>query len=92
VAERFTRRQRIYLDSRTAVFAVSAQVVKTLEAAALALPVADLILDKIECCRAAEIRDGKDGLKDGLETSVLTLFRQEIHLQETVIGFPLNLD
>jgi hypothetical protein len=92
VTKGFTGCQRIDLDGGTAVLTISAQVVQSLEPSAFALPVTDLILDEIERRSAAEIGDGENGLEHSLESGVLALFRQEIHLQKTVVGLALNFD
>ena len=63
VTKRFAGGKRIDLDRRTAVLTVCAQVIQTFEMSALALPVSDLILDKIERRRLAKIRDRKDRLE-----------------------------
>src|SRR5204863_5757255 len=47
MAEGFACGERIHLNSRTACFAVRSQVIEPFEPAALALPVSNLILDKI---------------------------------------------
>ena len=60
VTKRFARRQWIDLNSRAAILAVSAQVVKPFKPAALALPVADLKLDEVQGSGAAKIGDRKN--------------------------------
>src|SRR4029450_4812629 len=64
----------------------------TLELAALALPVADRILDELERRVLAEIADRKHRLEHRLQTRVLALARQTIHLQEAFVGLLLDLD
>ena len=66
VAQRFACRKRIHFHRRTALLAVRPQVIQAFKPPALTLPVADLILDEIECRRSAKIRDRKDRLKDRL--------------------------
>src|SRR5476649_472894 len=63
-----------------------------LQLAALALPVADRILDELERRVLAEVADREDRLEHRLETRVLTLARQTVHLQETLVGLLLDLD
>src|SRR5213079_1884400 len=75
-----------------AVDARLAQVVQALELAALALPVADRILDELERRVLAEIADRKDRLEHRLQTRVLALARQAVHLQEALVGLLLDLD
>src|SRR5262249_37372970 len=69
-----------------------AQVVQALQLAALALPVADRILDELERRVLAEVADREDRLEDRLQTRILALARQTVHLQETLVGFFLDLD
>ena len=60
--------------------------------AALALPVADRVVDEIELRQPAKILDRKHGREDGLQAGVFPLARQQIHLQEPLIGLLLNVD
>src|SRR5206468_4667006 len=69
-----------------------AQVMESLQLAALALPVADRILDELERRVLAEVADRKDRLEHRLETRVLALARQTVHLQEALVGLLLDLD
>src|SRR5262249_46653794 len=69
-----------------------AEVVQPLQLAALALPVADRVLDELERRVLAEVADREHRLEDRLETRVLALARQTVHLQETLVGFLLELD
>ena len=91
-AEHVAQVERIGLDRRTAVAAGGAQVVQPLEVAALALPVADGELDEVELRHVAEVGDGKDRLEHRLQSRIVTLARQRIHLQEAVVGTLLHLD
>src|SRR6185369_6208416 len=92
MTKRFAVSQRVHLDRRTAVLTVRAKIVQTFEASAFALPVTDLVLDEVERGSAAEVGDWKNRLKDGLETGSFTLFRQQVHLQKSVIRLALNLN
>src|SRR5207249_2618425 len=83
---------RIRNQGRAAVAAGLAQVMQALELAALALPVADRILDELERRVLAEIADREDRLEHGLQARVLALARQAVHLQEALVRFLLNLD
>src|SRR5207248_9593597 len=83
---------RIGNQRRAAVAARLAQVVQPLQLAALALPVADRILDELERRVLAEVADREDRLEHRLETRVLALARQTVHLQEALVGFLLDLD
>ena len=67
-------------------------MVQPLQVAALALPVADGVLDKVELRDVAEVGDGEDRLKYRLQAGVVAFAGQGIHLQEAVIGALLHLD
>src|SRR5271163_3236718 len=67
-------------------------MVQTLQIAALALPVADGIINKFELAYAAEIGNGKYRSKDRLQADIIALVRQKIHLQELLVRIFLNLD
>jgi hypothetical protein len=56
------------------------------------VPVADRVLDELQRGVLAEIRDREDRLEDGLQTDVVTLGRQGVHLQEPIVGLLLDLD
>ncbi len=68
------------------------QVVQTLKLAALALPVADGVLDELERRVLAEIADGENRLEHRLQPGVFALGRQPVHLQKTLVRLLLNLD
>src|SRR5207244_10961242 len=91
-AEHLTVAVRIRDQRRAAVAARLAEVVQPLELAALALPVADRVLDELERRVLAEVADREDRLEYRLETRILPLARQTIHLQETLVGLLLDLD
>src|SRR5205085_3102857 len=76
---------------RAAVLAGLAQMVEAGELAALALPVADRILDELERRVLAEVADRENGLEHGLQARVLALRREAVHLQEPLVGLALNL-
>src|SRR6185312_5630947 len=91
-AEHFAVAVRIGYQSGAALAARLPQVVQALQLAALALPVADRILDELERRVLAEIADRKDRLEHRLETRVLAFARQTVHLQEPLVGLLLDLD
>src|SRR5262245_14782079 len=92
LAQHITGMERIGDDRIAAVPAGGAQVMQAFEVSALALPVADGEIDKGQLGDIAEIGNGKNGLKYGLEPAIVALARQLVHLQETVVGPLLNLD
>jgi len=75
-----------------AIPAGGAQVVQTLQIAALTLPVADRIIDEIELRQTAKILDRKHRAEHRLQPGILALRRQQIHLQEPLVGHALDFD
>ena len=92
LAQHFAIAVRVGHERRAALAARLAQVVQPGELAALALPVADRILDELERRVLAEVADREDGLEDRLQARVLALARQTVHLQEALVGLLLDLD
>ena len=83
---------RIGDNRRAAIAAGGAQMVQAAQMAALALPVADRIVDEIELRKPAEILNRENRRENGLQAPVFALARQLIHLQEALIGLLLNVD
>src|SRR5690606_29598943 len=83
---------RIGHQHGVAVVTLRAQVLEPGEPAALALPVADRVLDELERRVLAEVTDREDRLEDRLQARVLALGRQAVHLQEPLVRLPLNLE
>ena len=92
VTKHLGRVERIDLDLGAAVLTVCPQVFEALEVSALALPVADLVLDKFERRCLAKIRNRKDRLKYRLQPDVVALLRDQVHLQKAVVRLALYLD
>jgi hypothetical protein len=92
VAQHFAGMERVGLDRRAAGPAGRAQVMKALERAALALPVADRIVDKVQLRQATEIGNREDRVEHALQTQVFAFVGQQVHLQKALVGFLLNLD
>ena len=94
VAQNVAGMERIGLDGRAAsrVPASGAQVVQPFEVAALALPVADRVIDELQLAQAAEVRDRENAFENALQTRVVALARQQFHLQKALIRLLLNLD
>ena len=67
-------------------------MLEALEVAALTLPVADLVLDILERGGLTEIRDREDRREYGLQADVVTLLRNQVHLEKAVVGLTLDLD
>ena len=83
---------RVGDQGRAAATAGFSQVVQAGQLAALALPVADRILDELERRVLSEVADREDRLEDRLQPRILALGRQTVHLQEPLVRLPLNLD
>ena len=94
MAEHIAQMERIRLDGRAArgIAASGAQMVQALQVAALALPVADRVIDEFELAQPAKIGDRENAFENALETGIVALARQQVHLQEPLVGFFLNLD
>ncbi len=94
MAENVAGVERISLNGRAAgrVPAGRPEVVQTLQIAALAFPVADRIVDKLKLTDAAEIGNREDGGKYRLQSDIVTLVRQKIHLQELFVRIFLDFD
>src|SRR2546425_8720860 len=60
--------------------------------AALAFPISDSVIDKLELRNIAEVGNGKHRLENRLQTGVVTLAGQAVHLKEAVVRAPLYLD
>src|SRR2546429_5421389 len=60
--------------------------------AALAFPISDSVIDKLELRNIAEIGNGKHRLENRLQTGVVTLAGQAVHLKEAVVRALLYLD
>src|SRR6202158_1567242 len=65
---------------------------QTLEVAALAFPVSDRVVHKIQLRQAAEVLNRKHRSEYRLQAAVFALGRKQIHLQKSLIGILLNLD
>src|SRR6202042_90037 len=76
----------------SAIDTSGAEVMQALQVAALALPVADREIDKIELRDIAKICDREDRGKNRLQTVVVPLVGELVHLQEALIGTPLHFD
>ncbi|MEJ7608328.1 MAG: hypothetical protein WKF37_19190 [Bryobacteraceae bacterium] len=86
--------ERIRLNRRPALWIATngSQVIQTLEAAALAFPVADCVINEGQLAQAAKIRDREYALENTLEPGIVTFIRQQFHLQKTLVGLLLNFD
>src|SRR5450631_1647397 len=67
-------------------------MMQPLQVAALAFPVADRIINKLELAQPAEIRDREHALEHALQPRVIALGRQQVHLQKLLIRLLLNLN
>ena len=94
MAQHVARVKRVGADggAATRVPAGGAQVMQPLEVAALAFPVPDRVVDELQLAQSPEIGDRKDRVEHALETGVFPFARQQVHLQEPLVGFLLDLD
>ncbi len=83
---------RIGDDGRSTIATGGAQVMQTLQVAALTLPVADRVVHEFELGHFAEVPDRKHGGEHRLESGVLALAWQKVHLQKTLIGLHLDFN
>src|SRR4029077_16260575 len=72
--------------------ASGAQMVQPLEVAALAFPIPDGVIDKIQLRETAKILDREYRRENRLQPGVFAFRWQQIHLQEALIRQPLDLD
>jgi hypothetical protein len=79
-------------DHGAAVDAGGAQVMQSLEMAALALPVADRKVDEVQLGDIAEVGDGENGDEDRLQPVIFPFGGQFVHLQKTLIGTALHFN
>ena len=91
-AQHIAGMKRIGDDRRTAVLASGPQVMQPFEVAALALPVADGVVHKLQLGDVAEVADREHRLKHGLQAGIVALAGQPVHLQKAFVGALLNLD
>jgi hypothetical protein len=67
-------------------------MMQAFQVAALAFPVADGEIHERQFGNVPEIRNGENRLKNGLQSAVVSLAGQLVHLQKAVIGTLLHLD
>ena len=84
--------ERVRNHHVAAVRAGRAQVVQPLQVAALALPVADCVVDKLKLTDVAEVGNRKHRGKHRLEAVVLALLGQLLHLQNALAAEPLHFN
>ena len=92
LAKHFAGMEGIGDDHGAAIDASGTQVMQSLEVTALALPVADGEVDKVQLGDIAEVGDGENRDKYGLEPVVFPLRRQFVHLQKALVGAALHFD
>ncbi len=67
-------------------------MIQPLKVAALALPVADGVLDEVQLRDVAEVGDRKDRLKHRLQAGIIAFARQGVHLQKAIVRTLLHLN
>ena len=80
VAQHFARMEGVGDHHVAAAGAGRTQVIETFKVAALALPVADGEVDKLQLGDVAEVRNREHGGEDRLQTIVFALLRELVHL------------
>src|SRR5260370_15248445 len=68
------------------------QVMQPFEVAALALPVSDRVVNKLELAQSPEIGDREDRIEHALQSGIFPLVRKKIHLQKPFVRFLLDFD
>jgi len=87
VAKHVARVERISAYGRAAlrVAAGGTQMVQPFQVAALALPVADGIIHKLELAHAAKVGDRENRVEHRLQACIFPLVGKQVHLQEALI-------
>src|SRR6185295_8991662 len=85
-------RVRIHSENRATRSTISSKVIKPFKLSALALPVANRVLDKFKLGGFAEVGYREDRAEHRLKPGVLALSRKHVHLQESIVRLTLNLD
>jgi hypothetical protein len=83
---------RVDPQNMTAVSAIGSEVIEPFELAALALPVPDRVFDEVQLRGLSKVGYRENGPENGLEPNILAFSREEVHLQEPVVGLALDLD
>ena len=78
-------RERVGHDVRPAGLALDSQVLQSLELTALAFPVADRVVHKLQRGDPSKVADGKHGIEHGLQTGILTFIGQQAHLKKSFV-------
>ena len=63
-----------------------------LQVAALALPIADRVVDELELAQPPKIGDRENRVKNALQAGVFPLAGKQVHLQKPLVRLLLNLD
>jgi hypothetical protein len=92
MTEHVARVERVRLDGGAAGFTDAAEMVESFKIAALALPVADGIIDKSEFTQASKILNRKNGSEDALKPGIVAFIRQKVHLEKLFIRLLLHFD
>ncbi len=56
------------------------------------LPIANGIIHELELADTAKIGDGKNGVENSLQARVVPFIREQVHLEEALVGTLLHLD
>src|SRR5271165_3426787 len=80
------------LGSAVRITADRTQVMQAFQVAALALPVANGVIDKLELAQTTEIGDRENRTENALQSAVFTFLGEQVHLQEALIRTFLHFD
>jgi hypothetical protein len=92
IAEHVARMKWVSDDRRSAILTSRPQVMQSLQVPAFAFPVADGVIHELQLRNISEIADREHRLKHCLQTGIVALTGQTIHLQEALIGTFLHLN
>ncbi len=92
LAEHVAGKERIGNDHGAALHAGGAQMMQPFQVAALALPIADREVHKVQLRNAAEVGDRENRHKYRLQAGVVPLVGQLVHLQKALVRTPLHFD
>jgi hypothetical protein len=73
------------LGAAARIAADGTQVMQPLQVAALALPIPDGIIDKLELAQTTKIGDWENGAEYTFKTGIFALLRKQVHLQKALI-------
>ena len=85
MAENVACVERVRANGSPATAAGGAQVVQPFQVAALAFPVADRIIDKLQIAHTAKIRNRENTVEYGLQAGIFPFVGKQVHLQKLLV-------